>query len=126
MKVYVITKGEYSDYHICAVATDPEKADALAKFYSTKYDSAVVEERDTEDAPDLTKGTNLFRICFSPSGDVTDISGEDPDFYEDGEIREFVIEPGFVYVVVQANTQEDAIKIGAERRAKYLAQKMGL
>lgn len=126
MKVYVITKGEYSCYHICAVATDPEKADALAKFYSSKYDSAEVEEYDTEEAPDLTKGTNLFRICFSPSGDVTDISVKDPDFYEDGEIREFVVEPGSVYVVVQANTQEDAIKIGAERRAKYLAQKMGL
>lgn len=126
MKIYVITKGEYSDYRICAVATDPEKADALAKFYSSKYDTAEVEEYDTEDAPDLTKGMNLFRICFSPAGDVVDIRDVLPEVWEDGEIREFKHEPGFVYAVVQANTEEDAIKIGAERRAKYLAEKMGL
>jgi hypothetical protein len=126
MKVYVITKGEYSDYHICAVATDPEKADALAKFCSDKYDSAEVEEYDTEDVPDLTKGMNLFLVRFSPSGDVVDIRDASPEVWKDGEIREFVAKPGSVYVAVQANMEEDAIKIGAERRAKYLAQKMGL
>lgn len=31
MKVYVITKGIYSDYHICAVAMDEEKAKVLGK-----------------------------------------------------------------------------------------------
>lgn len=26
MKIYIITKGEYSDYHICKATTDYEKA----------------------------------------------------------------------------------------------------
>lgn len=33
MKVYVITKGIYSDYHICGVALDKERANRLASFF---------------------------------------------------------------------------------------------
>ena len=32
-KVYVITSGEYSDYHICAVTLDPKRAEKMKKFY---------------------------------------------------------------------------------------------
>ena len=125
MKIYVITKGEYSDYHICAVATDLEKANALAEFYSDRYDAAEVEEYDTDDAPDLTKGKRMYRIRFAPSGDVTDINQSSPEYYDE-EIWQHRYGPGYIYVNVQADNEEAAIKIGAERRAKYLAEKMGL
>lgn len=36
VKIYVITKGEYSDYHICTVATDYAKAQILQKKFSDK------------------------------------------------------------------------------------------
>ena len=49
MKVYVITQGCYSDYHICAVATDEEKAKLLKKYYSCRDDIAEIEEYDTEE-----------------------------------------------------------------------------
>lgn len=127
MKVYVITKGEYSDYRICGVATDPEKADALAKFYSDRYDTAEVEEYDTEDNPDLTEGKKVFRMRFDRYGNADDIHEVDVHYYWYKKLpREYRGEPGFVYVFVQADTQEDAVKIGAERRAKYLAEKLGL
>lgn len=125
MKIYVITKGEYSDYHICAVATDLEKANALAEYYSDRYDAAEVEEYDTDDAPDPTKGKWMYRVRFAPSGDVADINQVLPD-YCDKKTWEYTNEPGYVYACVQADNEEAAIKIGAERRAKYLAEKMGL
>lgn len=123
MKIYVITKGEYSSYHICAVATDPAKADQLAEFYSDRYDTASVEEYDTEDVPDLTKGKSVFLIRFDKRGNV-DTAYENPEDWDDNAIG--MNANGAVWMYVQADTKVDAIKIGAERRAKFLAEQMGL
>ena len=53
MKIYVITAGEYSDYHIVAVTKDKEKADNFVKVHNDSkrfyYDDAYVEEYDTDD-----------------------------------------------------------------------------
>lgn len=55
MKVYVITQGCYSDYHICAVTLDKDKdkAERLQKLYSAKegsyMDNAEIEEYETDD-----------------------------------------------------------------------------
>ena len=48
---YVITSGCYSDYHICAVTLDRNKAERLKKLYSCKYDgdSTDIEEWDIDD-----------------------------------------------------------------------------
>ena len=42
--IYVITKGIYSDYHICAVATDKTRAEELRLFFSDQYEEANIEE----------------------------------------------------------------------------------
>ena len=49
MKVYVITKGCYSDYCIEAVTLDEHKAHILAKKFSDSWEQANVEEYDTEE-----------------------------------------------------------------------------
>ena len=57
MKVYVITQGCYSDYHICAVTLDKDKAEQLRKMYTAKEsrygysssDVAEIEEYETDD-----------------------------------------------------------------------------
>lgn len=126
VKIYVITKGDYSDYHICAVAIDKEQAYALAHFYSTKYDAAEVEEYDTEDVPDLTKGREMFYVVFDPAGNVNDIFDIDISHWDEQEPFELKTDPGFVRMYVQADNKGDAVKIGAERRAKYIAEKLGL
>lgn len=48
-KIYVVTQGDYSDYHIIACFTDKEKAELCAKIYSDYYDEAGVEEYDIKD-----------------------------------------------------------------------------
>lgn len=55
MKVYIVTNGSYSDYHIVKVFTDKAKADDFAKRATTSgYDQDYdVEEFDTEDEADL-------------------------------------------------------------------------
>jgi len=52
MKVYVVTAGQYSDYHIEQVFLDKEKAENYVKYHNSDpdwYDCATVEEYDTAD-----------------------------------------------------------------------------
>lgn len=51
MKIYVITAGEYSDYHICAVTDDKKSAKNLCVKYGSWYEP-IIEEYDTEYLPD--------------------------------------------------------------------------
>lgn len=55
MKVYVLTEGEYSDYHIEAVKLDKEEADRLALVHP----DWEIEEFDTDDVriPERTRYT---------------------------------------------------------------------
>lgn len=55
MKVYIVTQGAYSDYSIRKVFLDKEKAEKYAKYISTQYDEAYVEEYDTYDENFITK-----------------------------------------------------------------------
>lgn len=49
MKIYIITKGSYSDYHICGVAVDLKEAERLQNINTNDYDMACIETYDTED-----------------------------------------------------------------------------
>lgn len=49
MKVYVIAKGEYSDYSIYAVTLERKQAELLKIRYSDEWDEAYIEEYDTDE-----------------------------------------------------------------------------
>lgn len=131
MKVYVITKGKYSDYHICGVATDKETAEKLRVLNTDKWDKADVEEFDTDDGvKDLEKYVPAFLVrydadednCFAGrnrcSRDSLGVISENigysgPYFQEFIEHREGM-------------TEEKAKKIFFDDLAKYRAEKEGL
>ena len=123
-KVYVITAGEYSDYHICAVTLDPDNAEWLRKFYNKdSYTGAFIEEYNTETAPERFKqGEKRWRVSFDYRGDE--------EFCQEwcDNIGEYISmrTDGTVFAYVWAKDKESAIKIAAERRAKYLAEKEGI
>ena len=131
MKIYVITKGCYSDYHICAVATDPEQAEKLAKIFSDRYDEADVEEFDTEAAVDLTRGRIPWELTFTTTGNMRygpRNMAENTDAFEPG-IRVSPATPWSperLIVSVYAPNEEAAVKIAAEKRAEFLTQRAGL
>lgn len=60
MKIYVVTNGEYSEYHICAVFTDKKKAELYCSIREEKEfldnfcymfsDEYMIEEYDTDDS----------------------------------------------------------------------------
>ena len=80
MKVYVITAGVYSDYHICCVCIDRETAERRKKLFSDKYDEAEIEEFDSDECQEFTKnedgeivrtdGKKLYTVDIFDSGEV--------------------------------------------------------
>ncbi|MBO7451862.1 MAG: hypothetical protein J6U54_16070 [Clostridiales bacterium] len=68
MKVYAVTAGSYSDYHIVAITDDKEKADALVELINKqcdKYgnDDAYAEEYDTKDVDIAVTHPNRKYFC---------------------------------------------------------------
>lgn len=49
MKVYIVTSGIYSDYHICAVFDNKESAELYCAVHERDLDEPSVEEYDTEE-----------------------------------------------------------------------------
>lgn len=73
MKVYVITAGVYSDYHICCVCIDRETAERRKKLFSDDYDEAEIEEFDTDEYEEFVKvddqilrrdGKRLYKVMM--------------------------------------------------------------
>ncbi len=49
MKIYIVTKGAYSDYHIVKVFENKEKAEMYSKYNSSNGDGCTIEEYETDD-----------------------------------------------------------------------------
>lgn len=124
-KVYVITSGEYSDYHICAVTLNQERAEKLKKFYDkVDYTGAFVEEFETDEGLEkIESGYMPYRVLFTRGGDVYSVAYE---YSLERSDRVWEAFNGGVCVTVWAKDDQSAIKIAAERRAKYLAEKEGI
>lgn len=138
MKIYVITAGSYSDYHICAVSEDEQKAELLAKKFSSLGDDANIEEFDTEDNERILSYKCLYDCYEDLIFQQTPITVKECSF-------EFVTDKSFcveeirfgpyhkshvvvnkLHVVVNADNEEQALKIAADKFAQYKAEHMGL
>lgn len=128
--VYVVTKGCYSDYHICAVTFDKEKAERLRVLFegNSRLDEARIEEFDTDTHEDLLLGRKRYYVSFRKNGDLYSADEKDTwgiEYFEPG-IKEFPRSGACLVVNLYADNRESAIKIAAEKRAKYLAEKEGI
>ena len=127
MKIYIITKGEYSDYHICAVTTDKKQAVLLKQRYNRNdcfsFGDAKIEIFDTEQSKEILRYENTyFCRCEKNSSNII-VSSSSPE-YAEYKVRK--IKDGSLYVYVNADTEEDAIKFASDKFSKYKAEKVGL
>lgn len=125
MKVYVITKGEYSDYHICAVSVDKEKAKMLQKVYSTSYEEADIEEFDTDEEEERLKYNNVYSCWYHKSDYSVNVSESCGDYFRPDDLKVEKTRYG-LYTNVLADTEEEALKIASDKFAKYRAEQLGL
>lgn len=123
-KVYVITRGAYSDYHICAVAATKEIAEKLQKIYSEDFwGDAIIEEYDLNETRDdvrvfydVTFEDDRVSACFNEYGEKESIQ-----FYKGNKSQS-----DRLIVCVRARDEDHAVKIAQDRRAEYLAKKEGV
>ena len=121
-KIYVVTSGCYSDYHIISATTDYETAKKLQEKFDSRYDEARIEEYDNAEV----MVRPLWYIRFNTTGDVIECV-ECTMAYEYDSINYcYFTAAKQVAMYVLADAKEDAIKIGAEKRAQFLAEKLGL
>ena len=126
MKVYVITKGCYSEYHICAVTTNPMDAKRLKVKCSDRYEDAEIEEYDTEKYNEVLENKTLYLVEFEKSGNVKRIYAPESIDYYLNEDRVEYFRNDVLQVKVFAQDETSAVKIASEIRAIELARKHGI
>ena len=126
MKLYAVTKGDYSDYHIITLTADKKAAKEIAKMFSDgEYDEAKVEEY--EDGK-IIVGKKLYFVRVV-DGNVDDVAEDLSDYYL---FDTFVFRghmyhgKDMYYTHVLTDTAEKAAKIGKDRIMKYIAEKENL
>ena len=124
MKVYVITAGCYSDYHICAVTLDANKAEKLRRFFCDGHDTADIEEFEEDETvvPELRR---VYHFTVTEKGAVHVGPEEwtgDPAYRNNFGWRRGNVFWG----AVVARDEECAWKIVLDERAKQLAERFGL
>ncbi|MDO4802762.1 MAG: hypothetical protein Q4A15_11410 [Prevotellaceae bacterium] len=125
MKVYVITKGDYSAYHICSVTTDKKKAKLLKEKYSKGYGKAQIETFDTDSEEEVLKYENLYNCHYYENDSSIRITQSDFDYFEQDDLKVGKFLHG-LYTSVLANNEEDALKIASDKFAKHRSEKIGL
>jgi len=129
MNVYVITSGEYSDYHICAVAQSRKKAEALKKLFDKEnYTGASIEVYDTNT---YQTGRSLYVAEYDVKRGELKItrvkeSDEYPDIPSERTMKGIVGNGLYLRTGINARNKSQAEKIFYDRLAKYKAEQSGL
>lgn len=124
MKVYVITAGTYSNYHICAVAIDPVSAENLRLLYSDGWNGeAYIEEFETEER--FIRPETCWHITITKDGKLHRCY--EKNLAGDG-IRVDINRVSYFFVDydvdVVAKDREHAIKIAQDLIAQYKYERM--
>lgn len=134
MKVYVVTAGEYSDYHICKIFLDKEKAEKYVALENemNKYwsDNCWVNEWDTsDDSVDIDAKTAKYYYAYITTEGEIETDEDDGQDYP--EIR---IDKGEVIVkaddwgisVYSKKSYKHAEKVAIEQYQKITQLKLEL
>ena len=115
MKIYIITKGEYSDYHSCNTTTNYKKAKRYKEAYSDYWGEACIEVYE-----DGENGKENYCWVYNPISNTAEIS----DYNVEEIIRK--VEGKIRSVYVYAPDEKHAIKKAQDMIAKYKAEQAGL
>lgn len=124
MKLYAVTKGDYSDYHIITLTASKDAAKKIAKRFSGTYDAKVEEYEDGE----IILGKELYFVRMV-GGIVDDVAESNSEY----NLYDTFVSHGTMiggekmyYTYVLTDTAEKAAKIGKDRIMKYIAEKENL
>ncbi len=122
MKIYVVTEGVYSDYHIITATTNKSVAQRIAAKFSDSTDDVNIEE--FEDSEIFLK--TLWRVVFDSHGAVAECAVGSSEFAYNDIGRVGRRWDNRLFVTVEADNADAAIKIASEKKAEFLARENGL
>ena len=125
MKLYAVTKGDYSDYHIITLTASKDAAKKIAKRFSRSYDDAMVEEYEDGE---IILGKELYFVRMV-DGNIDDVAEDDSEYsLFDTSVCHGNTWGGkpMYYTHVLTDSAEKAEKIGKDRIMKYIAEKENL
>ena len=136
MKIYIVTRGEYSDYGILAAFLDKAKAEQFVEKYNrgVNYDPDKAEIEEYEEGVPFDFNTlDIYEVRFYydiGARDATKVALDDSYDYQN--IPRVRTPRGNVYsswaylVTVAAKDEEHAFKIACDTLAKWKAEQEGL
>jgi hypothetical protein len=128
MKAYVVTSGEYSDYHICGVFNESETAQKfIDSFKASNYEQMNIEEWELNQwKVELKNGYRPYFIRLDVSNFNTIevyIESSTYGYTEDLSQRDGVDVKGNFFTHCFAKDKKHAAKIASERLAKFKVEK---
>lgn len=116
MKVYALTKGSYSDYHIVGIYSSSEKAAEAKLLYG---EDSGIEEYELDYLPEHPPGHLMYMVQMNAAGHTGIVKTESAD----NSVREWVPygDGENVAFMMWATSVEHAVKIANERRAQLIA-----
>lgn len=115
-KIYIVTSGRYSDYHICAVFSTKEKAEEYVQYHGTEH---RIEEYGIDE--EIKRDVKLWYVIFGiKDGEV--IEAFPTEYMAEERCDTCIVEESWhgeliIYFYVTSETYNKAIKIASERLA---------
>ncbi|MDD4515668.1 hypothetical protein [Massilibacteroides sp.] len=118
--IFVVTKGEYSDYHICGVFSTKKKAKLfIASIKSHEIDDYQIEKYTLNPYDiELSNGYKLYFVRMAKDGNVIEVKLGESDYSID--IVSFDVRKN-IYMYCYAKDEQHAIKILNEKRGQKIA-----
>ena len=114
-KIYIVTSGEYSDYHIDAVFSTKELADDYIQQNGIDYE---IEEYNIDE--EIDRNTKLWRVEFDMKDcelkNACVMRYEEDDFRDTCKVSDY-LDCSLINFFVDADTMNKAVKIASERFA---------
>lgn len=121
--IYVVTAGQYSDYHIRGVFSTEEKAEAFCRqFNQQDFHTDARVERYCLDAPEMDEeGVQLYAVRVDADGKITEMHTEGSEYREFGGAYVWGL-PGEEQAVASSSRGFDvAAKIARDELAAFKA-----
>ena len=118
-KVFVVTTGEYSDYHIDRVFSTRKKA---LEYLDTKADSYTLEVFDLDEPIERTK--QVYQICFSlDKKKVYKVDIREGKYADLIHVHQWngMGKMDMISIFVESDSRKRALKIASERYGAIIA-----
>ena len=129
MKIFIVTSGAYSDYHINAAFSTKENAEKYNKLYANS-DFEDIEEFEVDDEMALInrirdEKITIYLVCMDRDGNIKETIKESPSISLVKELltgkQKPVLYADCMDMCVIAKDEKHAIKIVNEKRTQMIA-----